>query len=1183
MFCRDFPEPDFSSFDTRTFPSGDSSGNSIRAAGFGKRGSSRFSCRVAGRPRVAYDFRPGRPGHEGMKKGMSIETYETLFAEGGGLCANPGCGADLFEPAATRFAGGIFRVDEDPGEGSGSVSENLDSPENLVLLCCACGGEAESGSLAPGELGRWKRELGSRSSAEVPGELSRVLRERETERETEALRKFRFFRESGVAGRAAELAGRVLEGDLARASAAARSRALGWCARAVLPEGDAREAARWVEAALELEPLGETEIAAAYVSRFAGEDGDALFSLGKTDSPTARSAFLESEFGLRDARSAVAWMRDSGLVAEDLDSDGRYLLVRSLLDLGRWDPALVVADGISERDMEETPALRFETALARLLPAVPEDLRGTIRSRPPFYPEEFHLAWETDEDEDLRAALGCFETAVALARKAGCLDLEKRWEEYALWLATDVSGSTAAPGMLGDRLRDPRPSLHLVPLAVRRGLDIDPGAVFRETEFRTALSGEFPRDAAYARLALEFANLVPGAGEAAPPSRAKLCERAGELLRELRAERLSEEVLGEMSRLVASARGGDAEKDEGTDPLFGPSEVAERLEAEGRWEELREHARESFESSRSVAAAERFARALERTGETKRLVEFARDNGDLAGKSGKMRKSFLRALYIEGELSELRAELEKDGEAAGDSEYRGLRIRLAVSSGDDPELSAAGADECLPRFAACARELSALAEISGRLGLFGSADISSAARDAVFALRAAASDAGWENDPRFRKLSATVADIGGGPLGSPCFGEGEESSARGRTEVAQRLLRGEVPVFSAARFLGKSLFGLSLLPALSNLLEKDPLRKTPVFASGLSRPPEAVPTGAVVGFDATALVTLGFLGVEDRALSAFDDVRVSRSVLEWLFEERRRIHSHFRGAAKDALAVLELLEDGTLEVLDCGSDSDDGPSADPEACFAALVAEAKKRADGVVVRTAPPPRRGVSFLAEPADLSGCAGPLVGCAAVVRKLREKECVSAAAAHGALDRLGLFETPRPDEPEIEDGASLYLDASAAGVLALMGLLGELGPAGFSPAVSRETVSRARAAVRREEISGEVLRVTDRLRMAIRSRIRSGKLKMTPDPIADGSPFGHPPATLRALARRCGAVAIDDGFFIGRGSVGERDASTRAVSTLDVLETLVSSGSVADEERRELLARLRDAGYPLPPETG
>ena len=1116
-----------------------------------------------------------------MKKDMSIETYETLFAEGGGRCANPGCGADLFEPAASRFAGGIFRVDEDPGEGPGSVSGNSDSPENLVLLCGACGGEAESGSLEPGELGRWKRELGARPSAEVPGELSLVLRERETERETDALRKFRFFRESGGAGRAAALAERVLEGDLVRAPAAARSRALGWCARAVFPGGDAREASRWVAAALELEPLGETEIAAAYVSRFAGGDGNALRALGKTDSPPARSAVLESEFWLRGARSAVAWMRDSGLVAEDLDSDGRYLLLRSLLDLGRRDPALVIADGISESDLEETPALRFETALARLLPAVPEDLRDAIRLRPPFYPEEFDLAWETDEDA--RAVLGRFEKAVAVARKFRRFDLEKRWEEYALWLATDVSASADARETLGDRLRSSRPALHLVPLAVRRGLDIDPVAVLRETEFRTALSGEIPRDAACARVALAFANLVPGAGEAAPPSRAKLCERAGELLRELRAEGLSGEVFGEMSRLVASARGGDAEKEEETDPLFGPSEVAERLEAEGRWEELREHARESFESRRSIAAAERFAQALERTGETKRLVEFAGDNGDLTGKSEKLRKFFLRALYIEGELSELRAELEKDGEAPDDPEYREMRIRLAVSSGDDSELSAAGADECMPRFAACARELSALAEISERLGLFGSAEITSAARDAVFALRSAASDAGWEDAPRFREISANVADIGGGPLGSPCFGEREESSARGRAEVAQRLLRGEVPVFPAARFLGKSLFEISLLPALSNLLEKDPLRKTPVFASGLSRPPETVPTDAVVGFDATALVTLGFLGVEDRALSAFGDVRVSRSVLEWLFEEKRRIGSRSRGAAKDALAVLELLEDGTLEVLDCGSDSDDGPPADTDACFAALVAEAKKRADGVVVRAAPPLRRRISFLAEPPDLVDCPGLLVGCAAVVRKLREKERISAVAERGALDRLGLLGAQRPDEPEIEDGASLYLDAYAAGILARLGFLGELRPAGLSPAVSRETVSRARAAARREEVSGEVLQATDRLRLAIGSRIRSGRLKTTADPVADGSPYGHPPAALRALARRCDAVATDDGFFVGRGSVGESGASVCAFSTLDILETLVSSGLATAEEHRELLVRLRAAGYLLPPETG
>ena len=53
-----------------------------------------------------------------MKKGISIETYETLFAESGGHCANLGCGTDLFEPVASRPAGGVFRVDKDPGKRS---------------------------------------------------------------------------------------------------------------------------------------------------------------------------------------------------------------------------------------------------------------------------------------------------------------------------------------------------------------------------------------------------------------------------------------------------------------------------------------------------------------------------------------------------------------------------------------------------------------------------------------------------------------------------------------------------------------------------------------------------------------------------------------------------------------------------------------------------------------------------------------------------------------------------------------------------------------------------------------------------------------------------------------------------------------------------------------------------------
>lgn len=1117
-----------------------------------------------------------------MRKDVSIGTYETLFAESGGRCANPGCGTALFG-APSGFVGEAVGVAGTSGEGREPARENPESDENLVLLCAACGGEARGDAFSSGELGRWKGELEARPRAEIPGEMPRALRDRETERRAAELRRFRFFPEFGAARRAAELAGRILGGDLSGGSAASRSRALGWCARALFPGGDHREAGRWVEAARELEPSEDMEIPAAFVLSLEGGDGDALRSLVETDSPAARSAALETAFGLRGAQGAVAWVRDSELAAGDFDSDGRYLLLRSQLDLGRWDSAPAIAGGISERDLEETPALRFEIALARVLSAVPEELRGLLRVRPPFYSEEFHP--EGEADEDLRAAIGHFEAAGSFAREAGCFGLERRCEEYALWLATDPSGdSDDGARRLAERLRGPRPALHLVPLAVRRGIGVDPAAVLREAELRAALSGEIPRDAAYARLALAFANPVPVAGETATPPRAKLCERAKELLRNLRPEGLSAAAFAELSALVDSARGAGPEKEEdGTDSLFGLSRFTERLEAEGRWEELVEPAGEVFERQGSVGAAERYARALGRAGEHERLVEFARDNGELLGRSEELRKLCLRAFYLRGELPELRAELEKDGAAADDPESRDARIRLAVCSGDDGALSAASADECLPRASACAGELSALAEISARLGLPGAGEISSAARDAVFAFRAAASDAGWEDDPRFRKISAAAAKLGDLPLGPSCFGEGGEPDARGRSEVSRGLLRGDVPVFHAARFLGKSLFELALFPALSNLSEKDPLRKIPMPGSAFSRPPEAVPADAVAGFDATALVTLGFLGLEDRALSAFGEARVSRSTLEWLFEEGRRIDLHARGAAKDAAALLELLEDGGLEVPDRASDSGDGRPTEPEADFAALAAEAKRRGDGVVVR-AGPPAGGDGFLAGgPEDVSGCAGPPVGCAPVVRKLREKGCLSAAAERAALDRLGLFETPRPEEPPIEDGASLYLDASAAAVLARLGILGEIRPAGLSAAVSRETVSRARAAVRREGLSGEVVGVAKRLRLAIGSRIRSGRIRTVSSPVAGGSPCGHPPAALLALSDGCDAVATDDGFFIRKGRVGEGASSVRAFSTLDVLETLVSSGAVADGERREMLARLRGAGYPLPPGTG
>ena len=108
------------------------------------------------------------------------------------------------------------------------------------------------------------------------------------------------------------------------------------------------------------------------------------------------------------------------------------------------------------------------------------------------------------------------------------------------------------------------------------------------------------------------------------------------------------------------------------------------------------------------------------------------------------------------------------------------------------------------------------------------------------------------------------------------------------SDIWPKLMRGEIPMFLAAESLNGSLFDFMLLPALTNLSENDPRRRHPIPAYSGKRLVTRIDTGATIGIDATALITLSFLGLLDETLDAFNEVYIPHSTRAGLFEEKRR-------------------------------------------------------------------------------------------------------------------------------------------------------------------------------------------------------------------------------------------------------------------------------------------------------
>lgn len=411
---------------------------------------------------------------------------------------------------------------------------------------------------------------------------------------------------------------------------------------------------------------------------------------------------------------------------------------------------------------------------------------------------------------------------------------------------------------------------------------------------------------------------------------------------------------------------------------------------------------------------------------------------------------------------------------------------------------------------------------------------------------------------------------------------------RRESETGQQLARGDIPMFVAARSLNRSLVGLMLIPALVNLSESDPRQRSIIAAYSGKRQLTLLGAGASFGIDATALLTLSLLNVLDPALDTFGTVHVPHSTLAWLFEEKQRAAFHQPSRIRDAHRVRDLLASDALEKLLPSTVPDSDLSAQIGEELALLIAEAERPKDAdhsqcIVVRSAPV-HRVASLMEEEADLTAHAAVLSSCQAVVDKLRQMGQITADEEKSARAYLRLHEKPWPNQPAIEDGAILYLDDLAMTCFLHLGLLGRLRAAGLRPIASPKEVAAANELISYESISGKVNDAIERIRHAVNTRVESGRIRVgrrgKSGQSAEASLSEHPTLGVLALAEHCDAIIADDRFINQHANLDGGGKVTPILSTLDLLDGLVTAGSMTPEGLSECRTLLRRAGYVLVP---
>ena len=330
--------------------------------------------------------------------------------------------------------------------------------------------------------------------------MPREFVDSEAERRLTRLRKSRFFSGGRPHEQALRLATAFSTGDLVLASTTKKAQGLAWCARLLLSKSGHGKGPELVKAARRFADTEEVSIAEALEQSYTGDLEGAIAKLSQIESRAARAAVFIAIKNNTNQEKALAWLRKSGLMLADLDSDGRFFVIAAQLDAGLFEDALASCAVLERSDFENTPALWYLAANAHLASVVPREFAKVLLSQPPFVIGPAFLADDVASLETRRKAQHLYQQAAVAAHEFGCRESSYDATDRALLLSLrDPNERAVAIKNLEQSMRSPKHSLRRLPIALQFGLKIDLDTVEQEIDRQMALSANGSRDAALAR------------------------------------------------------------------------------------------------------------------------------------------------------------------------------------------------------------------------------------------------------------------------------------------------------------------------------------------------------------------------------------------------------------------------------------------------------------------------------------------------------------------------------------------------------------------------------------------------------------------------------------------------------------------------------------------------------------
>ncbi len=1141
----------------------------------------------------------------------------------------------------------IYAINEDGPRGRGGLTQtDLNSHKNLLLMCPTHHGSVDKQhETYPADLLiEWKKSHESNGITQKiskspaynghfsPQHFPTDIINEKIELEINSMRKSRFFSEFNREERSMIFAKKITEGELHGGTPSVKTKGLAWCIR-FLSFVNSDQANSYLAHAKTQGTCHELQIAEAFVISHTKNKQSALQILADINMPESKSAAFMIVAHHDGATAALDWINAASITFEDLDSDGKYFFLANLFELERWDIALTTVNTINNEDLSLTPVLNHMIAMAHLASAISPDLRGSVINDTPFNAVSFPLS---DTQQALHSR-GIAHKHFILSRDAAlelkCKKAAEVSDRYALWLELrDPQTLEDGKRRLKSKFNElGNSALQLVHFGFQFGVlgSENVQAIETEIDRQIALYGGLTAESAFARFTLVFAKESPE--EAAHYitqhfevlgqyidkkamltvqiqlfSKAGLTRNATDRLAIILQLGISEHENLRLEGVIAESEGQNPieirkEQFEQTNNLNDLANLVDVLIKRHAWEDVCHYGQILFGKTGSLQDGEYLAFALEYQGKTELLNTFINANKDLISQSPRLQMINCWKLYHLGDFLNAHAELKKINIDSDDLNYRELTKSIAVAMGDWATLNSFVTKENIHKHARTAEELIEAAALALHLGSNISKSLVVAAvekspNDPQILEKAyfLATREGWEDTQEISQWLQMAAELSkhDGPIQKLSLEQILKRKPiwdRQRDNTWRQLQVGAIPMFIAGNLLNKSLIEFMLFPALDNPRGTDPRRTVLIPAYNGMRTPMVIDPQCVLGIDASALITLSFLGILDRVLDVFPTIYLPHSTFSWLLEEKGNAAFHQPSRIRSARAIHALIADKSIEEFIPKAVIDGDLASQIGYERAQLIADAEKEyEDGLqrVVVCPSPIYRISSLMNEEVDLDNHSSVLSSCSAIIFKLKEKGLLTLEEESNALAYLQLHEKHWATQPEIADGAILYLDDLSVTYLLHIGVLDKLRPAGFTPIISNAHISESNQLISYSKIADQVKSNIESIRNSLNSRVLSGKIKFGKklQIFNDGEPqtSDHPCAHVFTLPDYCDAVISDDRFMNRHHLIGEQSHQKKLITTIDIIACLVAQNNLMPTQQYELKTKLRKAGYIFVPIT-